>query len=289
MFRFFASLLAIGVIVGVTPSFAQENTSDCADVPTVSYDPMTYDMEDCEENVFKRTWIRPKEVQFVWVLGCGGGGGGYAGSAVEGVNIEGGLGGKAAPYTSYLVGPLSADVYTITLGQGGKRGRSTGRTMREAPKRGGESKFEGGGLKIVFPGGRPAADTGNPDDKESDSYRGLAGEDGPFGVGTGGPATVPFQTIHPGHPYSGLGRQNGSPGRLCAGGGGSGGDMSKKQKNSSYGGRGGHGRVVVIPRIVYTQAEVDALIQAVTTRMQVAFGRQIEELENKIAELQEKQ
>ncbi|ACM39588.1 RTX toxin [Allorhizobium ampelinum] len=66
-------------------------------------------------------WIRPPEVQFVLLSGCGGGGGGgtttVTGSGSNTNRVPGKGGGAARLYT--IIVPVKADRYDITIGDGG--------------------------------------------------------------------------------------------------------------------------------------------------------------------------
>ncbi|MEM7432773.1 MAG: hypothetical protein AAF351_12690 [Pseudomonadota bacterium] len=66
------------------------------------------------------TWYRPKNVEWVLLTGCGGGGGGATGSAYTPGGFAGGEGGSGSLVATHLVGPLTDHSYHVRVGAGGQ-------------------------------------------------------------------------------------------------------------------------------------------------------------------------
>jgi hypothetical protein len=176
-------------------------------------------------------WKRPTAVYYALIRACGGGGGG------GGIAIRGGA---AAPIGTLLVGPLTADVYLVHLGDGGRAGENGSPTTFEGddlPR----IEFHGGTTSPVpiirVSGGFPAPSsdfenwqfehypptnfTGSPDGKNDTGIAiHMAGQGG---LGRGGDANN---------------RGPGGAGGPCAGGG-----------SGSPGGEGGAGQLLLLPQL----------------------------------------
>ena len=71
--------------------------------------------EQTKKEIVDFEWRRPPEVTYVLLFGCGGGSSGYQADQDGG----GYAGGAAAPVLTLLV-PVSADIYKIKIGGGGR-------------------------------------------------------------------------------------------------------------------------------------------------------------------------
>jgi hypothetical protein len=182
-------------------------------------------------------WRRPNDVHYVLLSGCGGGAGGDWAD-------HGGSGGGGAPITTLLVGPLDGDVYTITLGTGGRAGGyapskpgSPPGPNFQAAARGQPTVFEGKvpAIKTMLPGGK-VREGGQGQDAGPDGVQGTGGAGGSGGGGGG--SIGPGGRAQATSPSSGS--SNGARGGFCAGGGGAG-------FTRAVGGAGGPGYLRLVP------------------------------------------
>lgn len=112
-------------------------------------------------------WTRPEKVRYVLVRACGGGGGGGGGYSIgsrptpstEGGTATGGGGGAGATVSTTLLGPLTADHYTVVIGRGGAGGESkvASKSSADPSGSGGQggtpTSFGGSDLSFETPGG----------------------------------------------------------------------------------------------------------------------------------------
>lgn len=226
-------------------------------------------------------WRRPPQVRYILVRACGGGGGGGGGYSlgnrpapdIEGGTAVGGGGGAGATVTTTLLGPLTADRYTIVIGRGGSGGASKVATRSSNDPRGsgGEggtpTSFAGEDLSFETPGGfggtagkaqsrmsaegtmyeffvTRAGDSGGMypgGGTAQDGARGLLGRGGAgntSGFSGGGGGSLGAGGA--GGAVDGAGVDGGT----CAGGGGAG--YLRSGSTSSAGGRGGAGSVTLL-------------------------------------------
>jgi hypothetical protein len=176
------------------------------------------------------------------VSGCGAGAGGGAGGyrrVVDGNQVKNqedrslsGKGGEASAWTTVILGPLSADTYTLTIPKGGAGGQTTPQGVRgsvKAAAAGGVSEFSGADIVQRFPGGAASSRVEGPTDANPPATAGL---NSVFGKETGEAA--------------GASDKNGSDASgACAGGGGAGNPLSAR--GDRMGGNGGPGMIVVYP------------------------------------------
>lgn len=228
------------------------------------------------------TWKRPGNVDWVILIGCGGGGSGATAGPAFGLG-----GGSGVPPETVMVGPLKHDEYKISIGLGGarppwQRNRSTPGT------KGGDTTFAAArsdnSIAITFYGGHggslPTPTSGSgfqtrylPATRSSvrrasnETAGGGAGEHGEASLyADGGATTAPGQYSGggggagkgPGGIGGASGKSGGDAEGLCAGGGGAG-----SSGPIVSGGAGGDGYLAIIPLVSANAVseEVNAILE----------------------------
>lgn len=170
------------------PSQLQPPANAPVNIPAESYKPQVFNVPDGADE-YIANWRKPSDVAYVLISGCGAGGDG-ASSTPNGIFVAGGQGGRAANYTTVLVGPLTADRYQVSVKRGGAAA----------------SVIVGDDLNLVFAGGNGI------EAALAAVFDGSDGAGSIFGAGgAGGKA----------------GKPGGQTMVACAGGGGGGGQVAK--------------------------------------------------------------
>jgi hypothetical protein len=239
-------------------------------------------------------WQRPLNVQWALISGCGGGGSGAIGNQLSTRFSFGGGGGGGASIETMLIGPLTADRYTISIGQGGT---ATRLDIQNPPRRvgpdapplysvpgapGEDTTFTGEDFAVTFRG----APGGNPVEGGNNQFppARAAPPSGPGGIaggrsnGSGDASAFAAGGVSSRRPTSGGGggggggtgpggigggpNANGGDGRgSCSGGGGSG-PVGVRGDRYIESGSGAHGFLALVPivNLDATQAQLDAIL-----------------------------
>ena len=263
------ALASMGVLG--SPAFAQSTTPSNA---MASLNEATWSKAGSYE------WKRPDNVRFIVVRACGGGGGGGGGYSIfsravpgpQGETAAGGGGGAGSTVSTILLGPLTAPTYTVVIGNGGRGAASSHHTSKVPAGTLGEdgtaTSFTGSDLSFETPGaagGRAGTFHIRMTDAMANVYEqyvsraqssggvypgGGSAQNGTRGLlGLGGEGNVGG---HSGGGGGSLGKggaggavnSGGSDGGICAGGGGAG--FLQNEGDSSVGGRGGDGSLVLL-------------------------------------------
>ena len=271
--RSFVPLVSAGLIASVVLPQGAHAQNEPPLKGTARVDEVTWSKDGTYE------WNRPDNVRFIIVRACGGGGGGAGGFSLSpraalqrdsGIAAGGG-GGAGAAVATILLGPLTASRYTIVIGRGGTGAASTHHTSKTAAGAPGESgaatSFTGPDLSFETPGaegGRAGAYTSSfsntqnnyvdivvPAKSSHGTYPGGgSAQNGTRGLlGLGGPGNTSGSS---GGGGGSLGKGGaggdvnsaGVDGGTCAGGGGAG--FLQNNDNSSVGGHGGDGSLMLL-------------------------------------------
>jgi len=172
-------------------------------------------------------WERPLNVQWALISGCGGGGSGAIGNQLSTRFSFGGGGGGGASIETMLIGPLTADRYTISIGQGGT---ATRLDIQNPPRRVGPDA-----PPLYTVPGAPGGDTTFIGEDFAVTFRGAPGGNPVEGANNQFPPARPAPPSGPGEISGGGSNANGDASAFAAGG------VSSRRPAAGGGGGGGGG------------------------------------------------